>query len=92
MPNHHLSCGALDDQIPKASDGIPWCECENPEVELLCALVAAGMSQWDASLLIWGSPDDRARVLGFDVRLWVRARFAAAFPWLVLPPLEGAAA
>lgn len=88
MPNHHLSCGAQDDQMPKASDGIPWCECDDPDVDMLGALISMGMTQWDASLLLWGSPAERA---GLDVRLWVRARFAAAFPWLTLPPLEDAA-
>lgn len=88
MPNIHLSCSTQGDQMPKASDGIPWCECGNPEVDLLGALISMGVPQWEASLMLWGSPADRA---GLDVRLWVRASFAAAFPWLVLPPMEAAA-
>jgi hypothetical protein len=46
-------------------------------------LIALGVEQPDASRLIWGD-----RTTPEAVRLWVRRQYAAAFTWLVLPPLE----
>lgn len=81
MPNHHLSCGAQDHQIPAASDGVPWCECDDPDVAALGALISMGVSQRDASLWLWhGGPRT-----GAEMALLVRARLLVAVPWLRLP-------
>ncbi|TIC78803.1 hypothetical protein [Nocardioides sp. GY 10127] len=50
-------------------------------------LMAAGISQHDASQAVWGNPA-RIRDHRLAATLTVRAGFAAAFPNLVLPPIH----
>lgn len=73
-------------QLADTCDGMAWCECNDPEVLLLGALMAEGLTQIEASTLLWGW----ARGHMPDVALWVRVQFLMAFPWLRLPaePIE----
>lgn len=72
----------------------PGCVCQDPEVDRLRDLIAAGMDQVTASRLIWSPPDAPppapAPALlqlepGTYGRRFVRHALATAFPWLRLP-------
>jgi hypothetical protein len=54
------------------------------ETDLLRTLVADGMDQQQASLLLWGEPAGATLTVA-TVGAWVRARLQVALPWLQLP-------
>lgn len=65
------------------------CTCQDPQVERLRELIAAGYTQRDASLFLWDTPEPGSPLVlahaGREARHHVRTAFAAAFPWLRLP-------
>lgn len=72
----------------------PSCNClEDPDLDTLRDLVAAGMDQRTASRVLWASPatlalEERLAYAAHQAeqtRASVRAAFVAAFPWLRLP-------
>ena len=65
------------------------CSCDDPDVERLRELIAAGYTQREASLFLWDTPDPCSTIALDHARIqtvtFVRAAFARAFPWLRLP-------
>lgn len=74
----------------KTNPDVPTCICEDPDVDRLRALVAAGHDQFEVSRLIWGdvTPTSLPLML-LATRLRVRAAFKHRFPWLRLPTPTG---
>lgn len=67
----------------EGNDSLSGCTCDDADVDRLRDLIRDGADQATASHALWG---DRTRPGA--IRLWVRHTYAAAFPWLRLPPLE----
>lgn len=75
--------------ISTNTDCTTTCSCNDPQVDQLRALVAAGHDQAEASRLIWGGQQPTSLPLLLDTdRRRIRATFARAFPWLRLPTTE----
>ena len=76
--------------ISAKTDCTVTCVCDDPQVERLRALVAAGHDQFEASRLIWGDVRPTSLpLLLIDTKERMRASFKAAFPWLHLPTPTG---
>lgn len=65
------------------------CICTDPDTAQLRDLVASGVDQRDASVLLWGGGkvlhELTVKLAGVQARQMVRAAFMEAFPWLRLP-------
>lgn len=73
----------------KTNPAVPTCVCEDPDVDRLRALVAAGHDQFEVSRLIWGDVTPTSLpLLLLATRERVRASFLSRFPWLKLPTSE----